>query len=153
SVDLPEPLRPIRQTRSPGDTESSTPASSGVPPKVSLMSLSWISGGAIASVLARGRLLSAAALDTANGLVGRREECGAVARRKRLGSACDFTGRSQVGHQVPHGQRHPDRLFGKWLAVRCDHLGARFDTAACQRNVRRDDNITMPGAFRDPVVG
>src|SRR5215475_3048065 len=80
SVDLPEPLRPIRQTRSAGDTESSTPVSSGVPPKVSAISLSWISGGAIASVLAC-RLLSAAALDAADGLVERVDEGRAVARR------------------------------------------------------------------------
>src|SRR3954469_12311783 len=46
-VDLPEPLRPIRQTRSDCDTDSSTPDNSGVPPKVSEMSFSWISGGAI----------------------------------------------------------------------------------------------------------
>jgi hypothetical protein len=47
SVDFPEPLRPIRQTRSPAETLSSTPLSSGVPPKVSLISFNWISGGAI----------------------------------------------------------------------------------------------------------
>src|ERR1700675_1873364 len=47
SVDLPEPLRPIRQTRAPEETDSSTPDNSGVPPKVSLMSFNWISGGAI----------------------------------------------------------------------------------------------------------
>src|SRR5207244_11904739 len=47
SVDLPEPLRPIRQTRSPDDTDSSTLDSSGVPPNVSLISFNWISGGAI----------------------------------------------------------------------------------------------------------
>src|SRR5215470_11038016 len=79
SVDLPEPLRPIRQTRSEGETESSTPVSSGVPPKVSLMSFSWISGGAIASALACCRLLGAAALDAADGLVERGQEGGAIA--------------------------------------------------------------------------
>src|SRR5216684_5653563 len=47
SVDLPEPLRPIRHTRSDCETDSSTPDNSGVPPKVSLMSFNWISGGAI----------------------------------------------------------------------------------------------------------
>src|SRR4030088_1418151 len=47
SVDLPEPLRPIRQPRSPDDTDSSTPDNSGVPPNVSLMSFSWIRGGAM----------------------------------------------------------------------------------------------------------
>ena len=47
SVDLPEPLRPIRQTRSPDDTDNSTPDNSGVPPKVSAMSFNWISGGAM----------------------------------------------------------------------------------------------------------
>src|SRR5437763_16405510 len=47
SVDLPEPLRPIRHTRSPEDTDSSTPDNSGVPPKVSLISFNWIRGGAI----------------------------------------------------------------------------------------------------------
>src|SRR5438270_731366 len=46
NVDLPEPLRPIRQTRSSAETLSSTPVSSGVPPKVSAMSLSWITGDA-----------------------------------------------------------------------------------------------------------
>src|SRR5215475_1127577 len=79
-VDLPEPLRPIRQTRSAGDTDSSTPVSSGVPPKVSAMSLSWISGGAIASTLVRRRLLGAAALDAADGLVERGDESRTVAR-------------------------------------------------------------------------
>ena len=34
SVDLPEPLRPTRHSRSPGETESSAPSISGVPPKV-----------------------------------------------------------------------------------------------------------------------
>src|SRR5437016_10868068 len=47
SVDLPEPLRPIKQTRSAEDTDSSTPDNSGVPPKVSAMSFNWISGGAM----------------------------------------------------------------------------------------------------------
>src|SRR5258708_10511540 len=47
SVDLPEPLRPIRHTRSDCETDSSTPDNSGVPPKGSLMSFNWISGGAI----------------------------------------------------------------------------------------------------------
>src|SRR5882757_9938862 len=60
SVDLPEPLRPIRQTRSDCDTDNSTPANSGVPPKVREMSFNWISGGAIGSqfnfVSARGLL-------------------------------------------------------------------------------------------------
>ena len=37
-VDLPEPLRPTRQTRSPAATASPAPASSGVVPKVRLMS-------------------------------------------------------------------------------------------------------------------
>src|ERR1700678_2047968 len=49
SVDLPEPLRPIRQTRSAVDTDNSTPDNSGVPPKVSAMSFNWIRGGAILS--------------------------------------------------------------------------------------------------------
>src|SRR5713101_10209140 len=49
SVDLPEPLRPIRHTRSDCETDNSTPDKSGVPPKVSLMSFNWISGGAIVS--------------------------------------------------------------------------------------------------------
>ena len=48
SVDLPEPLRPTRHTRSPGATASSAPSSSGVPPKVRWMSLSWTRGGAVA---------------------------------------------------------------------------------------------------------
>ena len=47
SVDLPEPLRPTRAMRSPDETESSAPSSSGVPPKVSTMPSSVRSGGAI----------------------------------------------------------------------------------------------------------
>src|ERR1700736_5503160 len=47
NVDLPEPLRPIRQTRSPAETDSSTPDNSGVPPKGSLTSFNWIRGGAM----------------------------------------------------------------------------------------------------------
>ena len=39
-VDLPDPLRPTRATRSPEETDNSTPESSGVPPKVSATSLS-----------------------------------------------------------------------------------------------------------------
>ena len=74
SVDLPEPLRPIRQTRSPDDTDSSTPDNSGVPPKVSLISFNWISGGAIVSILVRRRLLRPLALDAADGLVERRQK-------------------------------------------------------------------------------
>src|SRR5262249_42789054 len=80
-VDLPEPLRPTRQTRSLSPTVSSTLVSTGVPPKVSAISLSWIRGGAIASTLPGRRLLGAAALDAADGLVERRDEGRAVARR------------------------------------------------------------------------
>src|SRR3954467_7377016 len=71
SVDLPGPLRPIRQTRSPDDTDSSTPDNSGVPPNVSLISFNWISGGAIGSTLVRRRQLCPLSLDTPDGLVQR----------------------------------------------------------------------------------
>src|ERR1700688_3557000 len=83
SVDLPEPLRPIRQTRSAADTDSSTPDNSGVPPKVSLMSFSWIRGGAMAfdSILVLRGSIDALALDAADGLVERRQERRAVAWR------------------------------------------------------------------------
>ena len=84
SVDLPEPLRPIRQTRSAGETDSSTPDNSGVPPKVSAMSFNWISGGAMVSVqpcFAAG-CVGPLALDAADGLVERRQERRAVARRE-----------------------------------------------------------------------
>src|SRR5262249_30863267 len=47
SVDLPDPLRPTRQRRSPAETIRSTPSRSGVPPKVSATPLSWSSGAAI----------------------------------------------------------------------------------------------------------
>src|SRR6266481_6135507 len=129
SVDLPEPLRPIRQTRSACDTDNSTPDNSGVPPKVSAISFNWISGGAIgfSSILVRRRLRGALALDAADGLVERGQERRAVARRKRSGTAGDFTGRAQISHQVAHGQRHADRLLGERLAVRCNHLGAGLD--------------------------
>src|SRR6267143_5912525 len=94
SVDLPEPLRPIRQTRSDCETDSSTPDNSGVPPKVSLMSFNWISGGAIGfnSTLFLCRWLRALALDAADGLIERRQERRAVARRERFGSAGHFAG-------------------------------------------------------------
>src|SRR5260370_88512 len=46
-VDLPDPLRPTRHTRSPAETDSSTPARSGVPPKEREMSPSWMRGGAM----------------------------------------------------------------------------------------------------------
>src|ERR1700722_12793678 len=39
-VDLPVPLRPTRDTRSPELTDSSAPERSGVPPKVRTISLS-----------------------------------------------------------------------------------------------------------------
>src|ERR1700676_4950196 len=92
SVDLPEPLRPIRQTRSPVDTDSSTPDNSGVPPKVSLISFNWISGGAmfLCSILGLRGLIRALALDAADGLVERGQERGAVARRVGFGTAGDF---------------------------------------------------------------
>src|SRR6266576_2223466 len=85
SVDLPEPLRPIRQTRSDCDTDSSTPDNSGVPPKVSAICLSWISGGAMlfnSTLVLRG-LFCALTLDTADGLIERRQKRRAVARRER----------------------------------------------------------------------
>ena len=47
----------------------------------------------------------------------------------------------------------PIDCFGERLAVRRDHLGARFDAAAGQRNIRGDDDIALAGALRDPVVG
>src|SRR5436309_1906453 len=101
NVDLPEPLRPIRQTRSACDTDNSTPDNSGVPPKVSAISFNWISGGAIglSSILVR-RRRGALALDAADGLVERREERRAVARGKRSWAAGDFARRAQIGHQV-----------------------------------------------------
>src|SRR5439155_23608111 len=70
SVDLPEPLRPIRQTRSPCDTDNSTPDNSGVPPKVSAISFNWINGCAIGlrSILVRRRLRGELALDTSYGM-------------------------------------------------------------------------------------
>src|SRR5215470_16221093 len=47
SVDLPDPLRPTRHRRSPAATRRSTSSSSGVPPKVNAMPLSWSNGVAI----------------------------------------------------------------------------------------------------------
>ena len=49
-VDLPEPLRPTRQTRSPAATASSAPDSSGAVPKVRLMSCSRSNGGGMRAV-------------------------------------------------------------------------------------------------------
>src|ERR1700694_1844043 len=155
SVDLPEPLRPIRHTRSADDTDSSTPDNSGVPPKVSAMSFNWISGGAIFcnSTLVLRRLFCLLALDAADGLIERGQERRTVARRERFRAAGHFTCGTQVGHQVANRKRHPDRLFGKRLAVRRDHLGAGPHAAARQRNVRGNDDIAFCRALRDPVVG
>lgn len=47
NVDLPEPLRPTKQIRSPATTAKLAPESSGVAPKVRLTSCSRSSGGAI----------------------------------------------------------------------------------------------------------
>src|ERR1700730_11155330 len=105
SVDLPEPLRPTRHTRSPAETDSSTPASSGVPPKVSAISLSWTSGAAISA--------SRLALRAADRLVERSQERRAVARRERPRPARDLAGRAQVVHEVAHRQRHADRLLAE----------------------------------------
>src|SRR6476646_11096102 len=92
SVDLPEPLRPIRQTRSAEETDNSTPDNSGVPPKVSAMSFNWIGGGAMAldsTLILRG-LPSAVALDAADGLIERRQKRRAVPRREGFGAAGHF---------------------------------------------------------------
>ena len=80
--------------RSSDDTDSSTPDNSGVPPKVSLMSFNWISGGAMAfnSTLFLCRWLRALALDAADGLIERRQERRAVARSERFGSAGHLAG-------------------------------------------------------------
>src|SRR5262249_55440818 len=59
----------------------------------------------------------------------------------------------QVGHQISYGERHSDRLFGERLAVRRNHVGAGFDTAARQRNVCGDDDVAGASALRDPVIG
>ena len=48
NVDLPEPLRPTKQIRSPAATAKVAPERSGVTPKVRLMSCSRISGGGMA---------------------------------------------------------------------------------------------------------
>src|SRR5438105_11399209 len=50
-VDLPEPLRPTKQVRSPDETEIPAPASSGAVPKVRAISWSVRRGGGIASAL------------------------------------------------------------------------------------------------------
>src|ERR1700704_2117654 len=113
SVDLPEPLRPIRQTRSACDTDNSTPDNSGVPPKVSAISFNWISGGAIgsSSILVRRRLRGALALDAADGLVERREKRRAIAGGIGFRPAGHFTRRAQISHQITNRQRHADRLL------------------------------------------
>src|SRR5258707_2370800 len=92
SVDLPEPLRPIKHTRSLDDTDSSTPDNSGVPPKVSTISFSWIRGGAMDynSTLFLRCLIRPLALDAADGLIERRQKRRAVARRKRFWTAGQF---------------------------------------------------------------
>src|SRR3954452_8675290 len=155
SVDLPEALRPIRQTRSEGDTDNSTPASNGVPPKVSAISFSWIRGGAISSdsILVLGGRDRLLALDAADSLI----ECGQERRPSARGigfrPAVLFARRAKIGHQITNRQGHPDRLFGERLAVRRDHFGAGLDAAAGQRNVRSDDDVALRRTLRDPVAG
>src|SRR5258707_13929130 len=98
SVDLPEPLRPIRHTRSADDTDNSTPDNSGVPPKVSAMSFNWTSGGAMllnSTLVLRG-LFSTLALDAADRLIERRQERGTIARRERFGTAGHFARLAQI---------------------------------------------------------
>ena len=70
-----------------------------------------------------------------------------------LGPPVDFARGAQIGHQIANRERHPDRLFGKRLAVRRDHLGAGLHAAARQRDVGGDHDIAFSGAFRDPVIG
>jgi hypothetical protein len=52
-VDLPDPLRPTRLTRSPAVMDSPAPTRSGVTPKVRLMSCSSSNGGGIANDISR----------------------------------------------------------------------------------------------------
>src|SRR6185437_3132778 len=113
-----------RQTRSPADTDRSTPSSSGVPPKVSATSLSWISGGATV------RLLPLCALQAVDRCVERGKEAGTVARREGRRAACHRARRAQVVHQVPHRECHADSVLGKGLAVGRNHGGAGFHAAA-----------------------
>jgi hypothetical protein len=54
SEDLPEPLRPTSASLSPGETLSVAPRSSGMVPKLALMSVSRSSGGAAISGLCGG---------------------------------------------------------------------------------------------------
>src|SRR5580704_2467495 len=51
-VDLPEPLRPTKQTRSPVATARPAPASSDVTPKVTPMSCSRSNGSGMSQLLA-----------------------------------------------------------------------------------------------------
>ena len=88
-VDLPDPLRPTRQTRSVAETLNSTPAKSGVPPKVNAMSLSWTSGGPFSTLLA-------GALQAPDRLIERGQECRAIARSERPRPARHLAGRTEV---------------------------------------------------------
>src|SRR4051812_3105615 len=94
SVDLPEPLRPIRHTRSACETDSSTPDSNGVPPKVSLISFNWIRGGTMLdnSILVLRGLIRSLPLDAADGLIERRQECRTIARGERFWAAGHLAG-------------------------------------------------------------
>jgi hypothetical protein len=91
-------------------------------------------------------------LDAANGLIERRQDCRAVARRKRARAAGDFAAGAQIGHQVAHRQRHADGLFRERLAVGSDDIRARLDAACCKRDVGSDDDIAFLHPFRNPVV-
>ena len=106
---------------------------------------------AIASAAAAPRR-RAGALQPRHGVVEGAEEIGAVARAEGLGARGRLSCLAQMVHQVARRQRHADRVRGKALAGRGEDVGAGFDAAARQRNVRRDDDRARAGPFGDPVV-
>ena len=147
NVDLPEPLRPTRQTRSPGgdgevDAFEQRRAAERQRDTAEL------------EQRRRHQAAPICAAQPADGAVELGEEGGAVARRERRRAAAHhLAGLAQIGHQVAHGERHADRSVGERAAVGRDHLGAGLDAAARQRNVVGNDDGAGVGARGDPVVG
>src|SRR5258708_1270297 len=135
-VDLPDPLRPTRHTRSPAETESSTPSRRGVPPKVSEMSLSWMRGGAMGEEKRLGRLYSAGAADCRN--------------FGRVNLIC--------GHPGPVAMPRSSRLFLRGAGaggIRCatrEASAGRFRAAPAQGAKMRDPRDTYMNYIVPMVV-
>jgi hypothetical protein len=114
---------------------------------------SWIPDLRAKARAAKRRLAEPVALEPHHRLIERREKIRAVAWRKRPRPAGDGAGAAQRIHQIARRERHADRVFGEWLAVRRQHDRAFLHAAARQGHVGGDDDVAAAGAFCNPVVG